>query len=468
MSSSSTPLLLLVSLSLTSAKVIYSEWEISLPRVRFQAWDDLSNTLEDLAESVGYRERNWEAMYTNPIEEIAFGDLATTNCITGDTSDIDVRAPNKVLQEMGMNEENWDCWVNHFGGYDWSDMVEYDVAEAYIALGWNERAWNSLNERDYPDSYGTEWDDLNDAEQQAAANLCYIPETWDELEFDDFIDSSEYIASTEPWEKPPAGFGICFPGSATVVVEGVGATSISQLQLGDQVLVDNEGNYETVYTFGHYEPNSSKTDFTKITTETGEELTLSPNHMVKTTTTTTPAVQIKKGDSLIHRTTSTTDAAIVKSVKTVQLQNGMYAPFTSSGYLVVDDMVVSNYVSLDAQQYLHINGMKTPFTHQWIAHSINAPHRMYCQYIDDCTNETYNDRGISNSIAVPFAISEYILTSSSNFMTLFSMMAVIMLSTVFTSLEFILTTTPAMAVTVAGSATIFFLRRSNNNKNLTV
>jgi len=451
----------------------YNKWEYSMPRFRYQSWDDVkdNDTLEDQAEKVGYDRNSWNTFFENPIEVLAFEDLQDRSLIEG--SKPSASNPKRVLENMGYSEETWDCWINHFEGYDWFEMEEFDIVEQYEALGWDERAWNSINEKDWPSSDEKGWDDLDSDEREGAINLCYFRETWDdEVELSEYEAQSDYFNSVEPWNEEeeelpslPPLMSLCFPGDATVIVENVGVTPVSQLQLGDSVLVDTEGNYESIYTFGHYEePSASKiTEFTKIITRGSKELILSPSHMVQTSSKTIPAMQIKKGDSLVS---ATSKDVTVRSVETIRLKNsGMYAPFTPSGYLVVNDMVVSNYVSLqagEAKEYLAITkNVITPFTHQWIAHSMNAPHRMYCRLLA-CTKETYDDRGISKSISLPFTISEYIMASNTTFVQALFLLLVIVLSSIFSIAEYFLLSNPTMT-TLVTATTIVFLRRNKKN-----
>jgi len=227
-----------------------------------------------------------------------------------------------------------------------------------------------------------------------------------------------------PIRQPVFPIGMCFPGTSRVMIHGKeGTIPMSELRLGDSILVDTNGTYEKVYTFGHYSPDAPKAPFVKIMTQNGSELTLSESHMIKTVDSRTiPASQILKGDSIYH-VSGKTD--VVVSTKTIRMQKGMYAPFTASGYLIVDDILVSNYVALIPED-------KAP--HQWIAHAFNAPHRMYCNYFG-CMTERYNEEGISQFVAKPLAISKWILNQKSEFITNICFALIVMLCGFFSLLE---------------------------------
>merc|ERR1712087_134673 len=105
----------------------------------------------------------------------------------------------------------------------------------------------------------------------------------------------------------------------------------------------------------------------------------------------------------------------------------------ASGYLIVDNMLVSNYVALQEESFLQIAG-KSIASHQWIAHAFNAPHRMYCRYVTACTTESYNAEGMSQFVATPFALSKWILEQNTMIMGVFSVM-IVMICGIFSLME---------------------------------
>jgi len=235
MSSSLLALFSLLSLiSRTKGDVLHNSYEISIPRFRFERWNDLS--FQDLARQVAYNESLWETLRMNSIEKLAFVDLASKEYLEGEwavavTSD----QPNSVLADMGFTEDVWDCWINHYGGYEWSDLVTYEISSFYEALGWTEDAWNSDNESDYPESDSKGWSELSAIEQKAAANLCHIEQTWNVEPFaTGWLDTSEYLASIEPWlttepvagplpcpDAPSGGCSVCGEGKCVGDVDAI-------------------------------------------------------------------------------------------------------------------------------------------------------------------------------------------------------------------------------------------------------
>lgn len=112
-----------------------------------------------------------------------------------------------------------------------------------------------------------------------------------------------------------------------------------------------------------------------------------------------PAAQVKVGDSLL---TPEGFPATVKSIRTVNRQ-GLYAPHTALGNLVVNGVVASNYVEQEAFKR-HVS----PETQHWLQHAACAPYRWFCGLVGGCENETYNERGFPKAIAVCVPLLEFL------------------------------------------------------------
>jgi len=219
-----------------------------------------------------------------------------------------------------------------------------------------------------------------------------------------------YDITRPPGNDPePELPNLCFSGANTVDVLGRGLVTVDELAIGDEVLVEG-GNYAKVYSFGHYDPHSLA-EFLQIRTSTKDQqnLELTPDHMVfvhsNEKTIAVPASQVKVGDYLVG-SSNNNQPIKVDEIRTVQ-RRGAYAPFTMTGDIVVSGVVASNYVSLT-------NGKETTTTSmiqshmQWIAHAVNAPHRLVCALsFSTCKNETYNKEGVSNWIALPLRVAKW-------------------------------------------------------------
>merc|ERR1712157_547796 len=86
-----------------------------------------------------------------------------------------------------------------------------------------------------------------------------------------------------------------------------------------------------------------------------------------------PASEIRVGHRLLSDDEVTT---AVTSVRNGIRKKGMYAPFTPSGTIVVDQMVASSYVAIPNLKPLV--QLSSIYSYQWMAHVGEFPHRAYC------------------------------------------------------------------------------------------
>jgi len=180
------------------------------------------------------------------------------------------------------------------------------------------------------------------------------------------------------------GFQLCFSGHSTVKLEDSTIVRMSDLKIGDRVQVSEDGKFDTVHSFGHYQPESVSEYLSIQSTAKASPITISAPHMMfLNNNKAVPASLIKVGDVLLGGNT-------VTKVDTVSLK-GAYAPFTNSGTIVVNGIVASNYVSLTGTaSYL---GMDM----QSIAHTAVTIRRMACQ-LNLCSEESYNEKGVATWI----------------------------------------------------------------------
>jgi len=215
----------------------------------------------------------------------------------------------------------------------------------------------------------------------------------------------------------------CVSGTSTVQVEGGSSIPLSQVQIGDRVLVSSEKDgekYEPIYSFGHYDPTATGGNYLQITVDddktSSSTLQLSKNHMVFLDTTTNhnnpdrvlPASKLRIGDRLVlslDDTTTTTNNnnnntnGIITDIQPVVSSSiiGAYAPFTPSGKLYVNGILTSSYVALFDNDDTATALLPASF-HHWIAHASQFPHRIMCHYFGNRCN-TYDMDGISTQIS---------------------------------------------------------------------
>lgn len=199
----------------------------------------------------------------------------------------------------------------------------------------------------------------------------------------------------------PAGNFACFSGETTVVVKGKGLTTMKDLKIGDHVLtsVTAEESYQLVYSFGHRT--------TKIPGEYMQllpsMLEISPDHMVFLEGKgAVPATVIQVGDRLA-------DGMPVTDIRMVN-RTGMYAPFTTSGTVVVNGVLASSYIAFHDSPMLMIGPVSTGLSYQWLAHTFQLPHRIYCYHLGICEKEHYTATGISEWASRPLQIMVWFLS----------------------------------------------------------
>jgi hypothetical protein len=206
---------------------------------------------------------------------------------------------------------------------------------------------------------------------------------------------------------------MCFSGSVLVKVKGKGSLPLREASIGDEVLVD-KNVYEPIYSFGHLD-NESFGSYLKFSPS---GLEISSTHMVLRDGRAVPASMIAVGDVL-------SDGRAVTAIEKVRRQ-GAYAPFTPSGMLIVNGVIVSSFVSLQDTDVLTIGGLRTFVTHQWLAHMFEFPHRLVCHHFGQCLSEEYNSQGLSTWVAFPHRIAVFVLKQSTiPVMMAFFLMAVV-------------------------------------------
>lgn len=91
---------------------------------------------------------------------------------------IDLTTEEKThVSTLDLNEDKWDCFVNHYNGFYWSNLEDMDVAVYWKVLGWSESSWD--DETSLPDTEDMTWDELSSEQQEAAYKLCYFDKSWD-------------------------------------------------------------------------------------------------------------------------------------------------------------------------------------------------------------------------------------------------------------------------------------------------
>ena len=171
---------------------------------------------------------------------------------------------------------------------------------------------------------------------------------------------------------------------------------MKNLRIGDEVL-DASENYVPVYSFGHRHEYVEGEFFQFLPSG----LEMSKDHMVAVGGRFVPASLVQLGDEL---ESENGHAMTVESIQTVSRQ-GLYAPFTTLGTILVNNIKASNYVTWQASDCLMIGCWTTPLPFWWVAHMSQLPHRICRQFWLSGATKEYTVHGMSTWVAVPHRLS---------------------------------------------------------------
>jgi hypothetical protein len=195
-------------------------------------------------------------------------------------------------------------------------------------------------------------------------------------------------------------FILCFPASATVQLEGGITSRMDQLQLGDRVLTvlpNGSTSYSDVYIFGHRLPNKRVT-YLRIYTSGNISIHMSGSHYIHVArgaaclasprvacAVTLPARLLQLGDVVFtvrpmpagsSIVAGLSDHAVPTTIVSISKHtlDGMYAPFTLGGSIVVDGVLAHSMPEWFVPPWFH-NG---PLKHHMAAfyHASLAPVRL--------------------------------------------------------------------------------------------
>ena len=151
---------------------------------------------------------------------------------------------------------------------------------------------------------------------------------------------------------------------------------MKELQVGDLVLTGSK-NYEAVYAFGHHKQDGLYSFLQVHTKNEQTPFEVTPEHLVFLSGRMNPvrADSIKVGDEL----RGATSGARVTKIAHVHKQ-GLYAPLTAKGSVVVDGIVASSYISLQssADEYVELQGGFKVMSQHSFVHMTLAPFRFFC------------------------------------------------------------------------------------------
>lgn len=192
------------------------------PDARFVAWSQLTPAAQNAATTqLGFTtSEQWnQPNVSAAVEQLDYGSLTADQRAGAATAmmivETDVDAP-----------DIWDCWINHYNGYDWIELgpADANVQEWYIALGWNQAFWDDGTGE--PETEELDWEELTPDQQQAATYLCFEANTWNNVNLEDLVTVSPTAAPTtaaptfagqtrEPTALPTTPFPTVTPTTGT-------------------------------------------------------------------------------------------------------------------------------------------------------------------------------------------------------------------------------------------------------------
>lgn len=160
--------------------------------------------------------------------------------------------------------------------------------------------------------------------------------------------------------------GGCFPARSLVRTEDGEMKRLDEVRLGERIAaLDSRGDvvFSEVIAFLDRSP-SERRQFIRLTTESGRVLTLTPAHLVPVEGRSSVfAAKVQLGDKiLVNDATSSVENnnevdnrlrwdSVVETQ--LVLEEGVFAPLTTEGTLLVDDVVASCYAVVDSQSVAH-------------------------------------------------------------------------------------------------------------------
>lgn len=155
----------------------------------------------------------------------------------------------------------------------------------------------------------------------------------------------------------------CFAYGSTVRTQNRGVISVEQVKTGDVVESLSESNtviYAPVIMIMHQEPERVEEMVTITTTPSDSHLTLTHDHLLKVSTdvghTWTYIFSERAKPGMLVITTSEEGIAETETIQTVTRENrqGLYAPVTTTGNIIVDSVVASCYGNHPDQSLSHM------------------------------------------------------------------------------------------------------------------
>lgn len=137
------------------------------PSKRYTPFQSLSGEDQATAQnSLGYTSITWNVPALAPVEQLGWWQLTDTQ--------------KSGAQALGFTENQWDCYINHYLTYTWDELSAAGLTTYLETLGWSQESWEGSGES--PVSESKWWGQLTAAEKDAARQLCYFQDNWNQVD----------------------------------------------------------------------------------------------------------------------------------------------------------------------------------------------------------------------------------------------------------------------------------------------
>uniref|UniRef100_A0A182SGM3 Hint domain-containing protein n=1 Tax=Anopheles maculatus TaxID=74869 RepID=A0A182SGM3_9DIPT len=154
----------------------------------------------------------------------------------------------------------------------------------------------------------------------------------------------------------------CFTGDSTVLTESGVHRKLSELRIGERVQAVNAAGqpvFSEVLMFMDRDTHQRR-EFVTIEAAGGALLKVTPAHLVlvwrrqRSETRYVFADRVREGDHILVHVGGTLEPRLVHRISAT-LADGVYAPLTSEGTIVVDSIAASCYALIDSQTIAHLS-----------------------------------------------------------------------------------------------------------------
>ena len=168
------------------------------PKNRYTPWNELNWVVQNDARFLMYTPETWNTFLTSPLERMSYEQVADFLGLTNAEYFSQWETINSALQNIAIDSRTWDCWINHYIGNDWDDLVtKHNVSWAFEELGWTKETWKSSNPADWPETEQKAFSQLTPAEARAAERICCPAAIWDGYPLDEWDFTSQGISTTQ-------------------------------------------------------------------------------------------------------------------------------------------------------------------------------------------------------------------------------------------------------------------------------